>query len=335
MADMIAICDKETVFVQILADYLRKKFKAGPEVQAFDHADRFLSLVKEESPALCLVGEGMLNSCQLQEVLEATEQLIYLSGKKRKDMLFKYQSVEKIVSDLLQFCAEQNISILQHTEYLQRRERMKIIGFYAPVHHILQSTLALTMGQMIAKEKKVLYLNFEAYSAFDYLLQKTYEHDMMDLFFFLKEERTKFRWKVESMLEHIGNLDYIAPVFCYPDMEDVDAAMWQKLLQRLMDEMDYEVLVLDLTEYTKGLFSMLEMCDEIYMCLPDNGIAFAKQEQYERLLAHMKKEKILDRTIRSVVPVFHDIPLSSAMFTHGELTRYVKQLLEEKENEGL
>ena len=340
MADILAICDKESVFVQILADYLRKKFKTELEVQAFDHADKLLTMAEEKQPVLCLVGEGMLDSFQLQRLLECVENLIYLSAKKRRDMVFKYQSVERITGDLLQICDGRNISVLKNTDFLAKRQNMKIIAFHAPAHHILQSTLALTMGQMIAREKKVLYLNFEPYSAFDYLLQRTYEHDLMDIFFFLQEERAKFRLKVESMLEHIGNLDYIPPVFCYPDMEDIDASLWQRLLQRIIDEMDYDVLVLDLTEHTRGLFSMLEMCDEIYACLPDDGIALAKAEQYERLLVHMKKESILAHTRKSIVPVFHDIPLSNAMFTHGELIRYIKELrgeisdLQVQEEEG-
>lgn len=329
MADIIAICDRETVFVQIFSEYLRKKFKTGLEVQAFDQVNKLLAVAKEQKLTLCLMGEGMPDSYQLEELLKRTEHVIFLSSKRKKDAIFKYQSVERVTGDLLQLCMEQKITVLQNTDYLIRREQMKIIAFHAPVHHLLQSTLALTMGQMIAREKRVLYLNFEPYSAFDYLLQKTYEHDLMDIFFFLKEDRVKFRLKVESLLEHIGNLDYIPPVFCYPDMEEIDAALWQKLLQRIIDELDYDVLILDLTEHTRGLFPMLEMCDEIYMCLPDDGIALAKARQYEKLLVHMRKENILERTTRSIVPVFQDIPFSNAMLTHGEMVQYLKDLREE------
>lgn len=141
---------------------------------------------------------------------------------------------------------------------------------------------------------------------------------------------------MERMIEHIGNLDYIPPIFCYPDMEDMDASLWQRLLQRMIDEMEYEVFILDMTEQTRGLFSILEMCDEIYTCLPDDGIALAKAEQYEKLLVHMKKESILQHTKKSIVPVFHDVPISSAMFTHGELLRYIKELRKEsKESEDV
>lgn len=335
MADVIAICDKEPVFVQIFADYLRKKFKAQCEIQAFDRTDRLLSMAKDKSPMLCLVGDGMLDTFQLQTLLEHSEHLIYLSGKRRRDMVFKYQSVEKITGDLLQICDERNIPVFTDSDYFKKRQNMKIIAFYAPAHHLLQSTLALSMGQMIARDKRVLYLNFEPFSAFDYLLQRTYEHDLMDIFFFLQEEKAKFRLKMESVLEHIGNMDYIPPVFCYPDMEDIDASLWQKLLQRIMDEMDYDVLVLDLTEQTRGLFSMLEMCDEIYTCLPDDGLALAKVKQYERLLVHMKKENILAHTRKSIVPVFQDIPLSTAMFTHGQIMEYIKTLREHTPETGV
>lgn len=195
MADILAICDKEPVFVQIFAEYLRKKFKTEWEVQAFDKADRFLQMAEEHRPQLSLIGEGMLDSYQLQKLLECSQHVIFLSTKRRKDMLFKYQSVERLTGELLRYCEEREIPIFGQQGVLTKRKDVKLIAFYAPAHHMLQSTLALTMGQIISKERKVLYLNFEPYSAFDYLLQRTYENDLMDIFFFLQEEKSKFRIK--------------------------------------------------------------------------------------------------------------------------------------------
>lgn len=330
MADILAICEKEKVFVQILAEYLRKKYRTELIIEAFDDADRLLAAAKEKRIGLCLIGEGMLVSTQLEELLNHTEHLVFLSGKRHKDMIFKYQSVENVTRNLMEYCAEKGISLFENNTYLLGKRDTEIIAFYAPAHHILQSTFALTMGQMLAKEKKVLYLNFEAFSAFEYLLQKKFEHDMMDIFFFLHEEKGRFRLKLESMIERVGNLEYIPPIFCYPDTEEIDGSLWQKLLYRIIEEMDYQVLVLDMTEQTRGLFSMLEMCDEIYTCLQNDGLALAKAEQYERLLVHMKKENILSHMKKSIVPVFHDIPLSTAMFTHSELVQYIRDIRKEK-----
>ncbi len=331
MAAVLAICDKETAFVQIFSEYLKKKYKMAIEIEAFDHAEKLLFSVKQRPVGLCLIGEGMLEAFQLEELLEHSQQIFYLSGKRKKDCVFKFQSVRQVTRDLLLLCEEKNISFFEEQSFLPGRREVKLIAFYAPVHHILQSSVALMMGQILAKEKKVLYLNLEPYSGFEYLMQKKFQKDLMDLFFYLKEEKEKFRLKLESMTEQIGNLDYIPPVFCYPDMEEMDLSLWKKLLQRVINETDYEVILLDLTEQTRGVFSLLEVCDEIYTCLADEGLVLAKADQYERLLMHMQKKSILEHTVKSKMPVFQEIPLSAAMFTHGELVEYVKGLLAEAE----
>lgn len=330
MADVIAICEKETVFVQILAECLRKKFKTEFEIEAFDNVDRLIETAKEKSITLCLLGEKMADSFAVSELLKQTQHIVYLSGKRREDRVFKYQSVEHIIADLLTICAEKGITLFRERTFLARRNDIKIMAFYAPARHLLQSTIALTMGQMLAREKKVLYLNLEPYSGFEYLLQKSYDHDLMDILFFLKEDREKFRLRLESMLERVGGLDYIPPVFCYPDMEEIESPLWHRLLERIVDEMDYEILLLDLTEHTRGLLSLLEMCDEIFTCLSEDGLSLARAEQYEKMLYHMKKGYLLERTKKSIVPAFHDIPPSAAMFTHTELVSYIKEIREAK-----
>lgn len=326
MANMIAICDKETVFVQILAQYLRRKYKASLEVEAFDNINSLREMLQNKKIDLCLLGEGMADSYTMQTLAEQIDHVLFLSTKRRKDMVFKYQSVEHVVGELLELCMEREIYLFEEKVLLARRRDVKIMAFYAPARHLLQSTIALTMGQMLAKEQKVLYLNLEPYSAFEYLLQRKYEHDLMDILFFLKEDRENFRQRMESMLERVGMLEYIPPVFCYPDMEEIESNLWHRLLQRIVEEMDYEVILLDLTEHTRGLLSMLEICDEIYTCLPGDGLSLARADQYEKMLCHMRKECILQRTKKSIVPVFHDIPPSAATSTHGELVNYIKKI---------
>nr|MBQ8253095.1 hypothetical protein [Lachnospiraceae bacterium] len=326
---VVAICDKETRFVQIFAEYLRKKYRSDIEIEAFDKVDRLLDIPSERNLGLCLVGEGMLQSYELEELLKKTEHVFYFSGKRKKDHIFKFQSVEQVTKDLLALCSDKGIVFPEDSAFYKRRRDMKIISFYSPVHPVHQSCLALTMGQLMAAEKKVLYLNFEPYSGFEYMMQKKYKRDLMDIFFFLKEEKGKFRLRLESIMENVGGLDYIPPVFCHPDMEEIDMTLWHKLIRRIVEETDYEVLLLDLTEQTRGVFSLLEMCDDIYTCLSEDGLAKAKADQYERLLHHMKKEKLLERTTKCIVPVFHNIPVAASMYTHSELADFVKQLMEE------
>lgn len=331
MGNVITICDKESEFVEKLAEYLNEKYRSKVEVMAFDDANRLLHFEKKNKSVISLVGEGLLDAYQTQELIKMTGQLMYLTKKRSEHGIFKYQSVEGITKELMNYCLEHNLEEITGGCFCKQNRKAKLIGFYSPVHHILQSSLALTMGQILSKNKKVLYLNFEPYSGFEFIMQKKFEHDLMDVMFFLKEEDTKFRYRLESMTETVGQLDYIPPVFSFPDMEEIDPRLWKSLITRIIQETEYEIVLLDLTEQVHGLFSILEMCENIFCCHGNDGLALAKIQQYENLLGYIKKNTILEHTKKCNLPVFREVPYQAALFTHSQLADYVKKIMKETE----
>lgn len=58
------------------------------------------------------------------------------------------------------------------------KKKVEIIGIYSPVGRSLKTSLALTYGQIRAREHKVLYLNLEEYAGFETLLEEKYEADL-------------------------------------------------------------------------------------------------------------------------------------------------------------
>ncbi len=325
MNQLLAICDRETILVKTLSAYLKTAFIFP--IMAFDDADRFLAFEKErEEEDICLIGEDFLDAFQTEQLLTKVRRPLYLTEAKNGSGIYKYQSIHEMAKAILKLCEEEALLPVKGTATTET----KLIAFYSPAHHMLQSSIALTMGQILAKNKKVLYLNFEPYSGFEYIMQKKFVYDMMDILYFLQEDAEKFRCRLESMVEMTGNLYYLPPVFSYPDMEEIDEKTWQAFLRKIIRETDYEVIILDLTEQVRGLFSLLELCDEIYSCIPKDGLAMAKMEQYKKLLSHIKKEDLLSKTKECKIPVFKEFSYQAALYTHTELADYVQKLMEKK-----
>ena len=310
MNQLLAICDRETILVKTLSAYLKDRFHFP--IMAFDDADRFLAFEKErEEEDICLIGEDFLDAFQTEQLLTKVRRPLYLTEAKNSSGIYKYQSIHEMAKAILKLCEEEALLPVKGTAATET----KLIAFYSPAHHMLQSSIALTMGQILAKNKKVLYLNFEPYSGF------------------LQEDAEKFRCRLESMVEMTGNLYYLPPVFSYPDMEEIDEKTWQAFLRKIIRETDYEVIILDLTEQVRGLFSLLELCDEIYSCIPKDGLAMAKMEQYKKLLSHIKKEDLLSKTKECKIPVFKEFSYQAALYTHTELADYVQKLMEKEEED--
>ena len=58
--------------------------------------------------------------------------------------------------------------------------------------------LPLPWGQILARERAVLYLNKESYSGFEELLGEDYERNLSDLLYYARQENTNLVHKLQE-----------------------------------------------------------------------------------------------------------------------------------------
>ena len=235
--------------------------------------------------------------------------------------IYKYQSAEQIARQILKIYGE--IGDASRLSMVNRQ--IEILGVYSPIKRCLQTSFALTLGQLIAKEQKCLYLNFEAFSGFSRLMKQEYEQDFMDLMYFLNGGIEKFVYKLKGMVESIGSLDYIPPALSFMDFAQIEGDSIRILLEEIANRTDYEVLILDLSDNITALFDILMICDRIYTITKADGIALAKLEQYEQMISYMQKEEILGRTKKIALPQFEAIPSKLEELPFCHLAEYIRE----------
>ncbi len=331
MDTLLAICDYERKYVYKLAQYLSGKKHFPFKVMAFDNLEKLAAFSKEHPIELLLIGEDMEEK---ETAGLAAGRILYLCQENKENensrpYIYKYQSGTAIMKKIIEYYAEgegqQAVPAAGG-----RKRKMELIGVYSPIGRCLQTSFSLILGQILAKKKRCLYLNFEAYSGFSMLLEKEFHHDFMDLMYFLKEGNGKFVYKLAGMVDSIGSLDFIPPTASFPDILEMEGEQWQLLLDELERNTDYEAVILDLSDHVRGLFEILERCSRIYTITKQDGMALAKIDQYEKLLAYMKKEELLKKTITCSIPVFKQVPYKMIYLSHSQLADYVKNLLKEQ-----
>ena len=90
--------------------------------------------------------------------------------------------------------------------------RTVFVGNYSPVHRSMQTSLALSLSQLLARKHTTLYLNFEQFAGASQLVPEGQALDMADLLYFLNAQKERFQLRLQSMLKQIGNLDYVPPM---------------------------------------------------------------------------------------------------------------------------
>ena len=92
------------------------------------------------------------------------------------------------------------------------KKTMEIIGVYSPLGRCLKTSFALALGQILAKDKAVLYLNLEEYSGFEELLGKKFPTNLSDLFYYVRQGNENLIHRMNGMIQTVNNLDFIPPV---------------------------------------------------------------------------------------------------------------------------
>lgn len=333
----MALCDTEKEYAQLMTEFLKKDRELPWEIHTYTSVQE---LIKEEKsvPELLVVSESAYREAleagkdsQNMDRLRNGEALRTIvlseSGVMRwENVLYvdKYQQAEAVLGELLRIYTEIADTRLPK---LKKTGSITFIGNYSPVRRSLQTSFALTMGQILAREHPTLYLNFEHYAGLGELRPEIQSSDLADLLYFLHGDGEKFRLRLQSICKRVGGLDYIPPMKSGQNLLTITEAEWLELFQRIEDMGEYEYVILDLSESMQGLFEILRMCRVVFTITKEDRLARSKLLQYEQLLSLYEYEDVLAKTRRLKLPHIKRLPEELEQLTRGDLAALVNDLL--------
>lgn len=322
---VLVLCDTEEEYAHLLTEFLRKHQDLPWKIHTYTDVDELLKAEKMPFEMLVVSESAYCETIQTLQPLRLV--ILNESGVMKWENIHyvdKYQRAEEVLRGLLQVYMEVADAGLPR---IRKDFNTTFIGNYSPVHRNLQTSLALTISQLLAREHPTLYLNFEFYAGVPELLPDMQTLDMADLLYFLNAEKEKFRLRMQTMLKHIGSLDYIPPMKSGQNLLAVTAEEWMNLFQKIEELGEYEYVVLDLSESMQGLFDILRMCKKVFTLTREDRIARSKLLQYEHLLALYKYEDVLGKTERLSPPRIQRLPEDVEQLTRGELAALAGKVL--------
>lgn len=340
---IMAICDTEEGYAFRMAEYLLEKVKLPYTLHLFTAVEELEKFAGREEIEILLIAESAWRLIKEEYIRTQVAQMFILreggeaeqtlipqesSGAAREDMrcISKYQSPELVVREMLNVIADgggwKGCPEVTDTA-------VKMIGIYSPVKRCLQTSFALSLGQLLAKEHKTMYLNFEMYSGLGELLRREYQSDMLDVMYYFQSVREKLALRLPTIIQNAGGLDYIPPMQYSLGIREVPGEQWLALCRDIAAIGEYEYIILDLDDGIDGLFELLKNCQKIYTITREDAFAQAKLRQYERMLQQGELGEISEKTVKCRFPIFQELPDSLDMMTHGELAGYVKSIIKE------
>lgn len=326
---VLALCDTEEEYAQLMTEFLKKQKELPWKIHTYTQVEELVKTEGDAFELLAVSESAFLASPFLQELQPRRIVILNESGRVRWESVAcvdKYQPAEEILKYLLQIYMDIADTPLPR---LRKGCHTRFIGNYSPVHRSMQTSFALTMSQILAREHATLYLNFEHYVGIAELLPDMQTLDMADLMYFLTADREKFRLRMQTMLRHVGGLDYIPPMKSGQNLLTIPAADWIDLLQKIEELGEYEYVVLDLGESMQGLFDILRMCKKVFTLTREDRLARGKLLQYEQLLGLYEYGDVLEKTQRLDLGHIQRLPEELEQLTRGDLAALVNGLLKE------
>lgn len=99
--------------------------------------------------------------------------------------IYKYQSGDDILREVMAAYCETPEGKTDFPGLPASGKR--IIGVYSPVGRCGKTSLALAMGQLLAREEKLLFITLDTFTGFSGLLDEQWKRDLSDLIYYYKQ----------------------------------------------------------------------------------------------------------------------------------------------------
>lgn len=333
MKRIMAVYDVDPFYADKFAEFANQKEKTPFIAVAFSSLGRLKAFTEQQPVELLLVGDdvekGELEQLPVGQVVRLSETGLALDDG--TPTVYKYQPSDDVLREVMA-CYQVRPEPVSLTVVGMKSA---VIGVYSPVNRCGKTGFALTMGQILAKEARTLYLSLEENSGLSKLTGTEYKGSLSDLLYHFRQGQYS-GMRLGAVTYSLGNLDYVPPVSYAEDLTDVRAEEVERLIERIAADRKYETILLDLGHFGRGVETLLELCDQIYVPVKEDCVSTAKLEEWRQYLKASGREQLWERMKMVKLPVPGvRVPAEAWLeqLLWGELGDFVRCMLKGQETE--
>lgn len=291
---VLAICDGEKRYAMKLMEAFGVKKNLGFQMRAFSDTEELEQFAKRKKIEILLIADKSLseNLCDFD-----IGKIILLSDGEiceqysQYDSIYKYQSAEQILKEVLGYYAEYANPV--SGQYSGKKE-FEVHGVFSPVGRCGKTALAKALADNFGKSKKTLLLDLQSFGAHPEQLGEETLWDLTDIIYFLREGKKSFLYKLGSIVKSKNHYDYVLPMKTPADLRSVTLAEWTQLLEKLAEDSDYQIIVVDFGYDICGLYQLLSQCTKVYIPTLSDPESTRKMDNFEWILNNENFMKVLE-----------------------------------------
>ena len=238
--------------------------------------------------------------------------------------LSPYQPADHLMKEVYRMALEQQFYLPGAFSVMYEKE---IVAVCSPHGYELQTGFAVVYSLIRAEHVRTLYLDFTYYSGF---FDPTSE-DVGDLFYEMHKQTAPMEAILTAMVQKFGPLDYLPPVRMQMDIDDLTGEDFTGLLQRVLQESEYELVVLNMPVRPRFLRAVYDCCSHMYS-LRREGILYERAQA--RLLEDLRLESgqtgLSNLQVVPMPAISGGFSMDESMYEEllfGEMAAFIRQLL--------
>lgn len=269
---------------------------------------------------LALVGADCWGNEQEAKAAESGIAVLLLD----EAQLTPYQPADQLIRAVYRIALEKQIPLPGALTVMHEKE---VVAVCSPHGYDLQTAFAVIYSLLRADGVRTLYLDFTYYNGFF----DSVSEDVGDLFYEMHKHRGTMHEILHAMVQKFGPLDYLPPVRMQMDLDDLTGEDFTGLLQRILQESEYELIVLNLPVRPAFLRAVYGCCSRMYS-LQREGSLYERAQA--RLLEDLRSESgQTELSGLQVVPMpaisgnFSMDPSMYEALLFGEMASFIRLLL--------
>lgn len=253
--------------------------------------------MRELKSIMVVLGEDdFTRACAEAEEREANQEM----AVERKNVYWirKYQEVNHIMDAIWNLVAKGK----DENEQGQRIGTEKqLYGVYSLEQSGNQLPYAVTLGAILAEKESVLLIDLQENSGLRELSQKSAEQGLEEMLVMTMNHSLE-RENVLRCMERLEGVDYIFPPMNSEIISEMDGQTYQKMLEYIMQELDYSVVILNFGTRFQGFFEVANMCDELFLLQVKGRSGSLREAEFQKEIERRGYYELQERIHRVMLP---------------------------------
>lgn len=287
MRKVLAVYIEDVTYEQYFVRYLTCNRQFPMKVIGFTEYTHLLEYAQKEHIDVLLLDDTFDVTKELNSNVIQTVYLTEDEGRKDRECIYKYQSVERMMKQLLE-TADISMEVEEKKEY-QSSEK-KIITIFSPYPSIEQIKSTYEYAKRIQNSSNLLYFNLSQFNETSLITNGSNGKTISDFIYYLKQKNKDLFEKLQECIMISNGVNVVAGVDHGLDLMELTKKDMEEWVNVLMNQTTYSTILFEFHQLTPATVELVRVSEVVYLLL--------EKETSNPLFSQQMKETILKQLDR-------------------------------------